>query len=254
MLCNCSNEKTQSRCIALRALPLTVCVIAFGLMPPVAHAEVTSLKVYLQGGQSNADGRAVMSGLPTNPVNLQLPQDDVSYCYKVEGGPFTLTALQPGPAEFGGGTYFGPEVTLGRKLADMLGTDTQRIAIIKYANGGTNLAVQWKAGGDATTDGDGAEYLVFQQTVTNGLAALAAEFPSAVISIEGMVWMQGENDCTSNYSPLYESNLTDFINDIRATYGSQLPFVIGRLPVGQTGLPSSFYPYLPVVRSAQTNK
>ena len=38
---------------------------------------ITRLRVYLLGGQSNADGRAVASGLPTTPVNLQQPQNDV---------------------------------------------------------------------------------------------------------------------------------------------------------------------------------
>ncbi len=110
------------------------------------------------------------------------------------------------------------------------------MAIIKYANGGTNLYVDWKAGGDATTNQDGPEYVTFQQTVTQGLAALAAAYPAATLRLEGMIWMQGESDVSNSYASEYQTNLTNFIADVRTTIGANLPFVVGRLSANQTSL------------------
>jgi len=207
---------------------------------------VTRLRIVLVGGQSNADGRAVISELPTNPVNLQLPQGDVDLFYKFEGGTAALTTLRPGLTET---SQFGPDIMLGRRLADLYKAETgTRVAIIRYANGGTNLNTQWKGGGDATTAGDGSEYVIFQQTVTQGLAALAAAYPSATRELQSMVWLQGESDAVSGLSNLYQANLTAFIADVRSTYGASLPFVIARLSSKQTALTTS---YLNEVRAAQ---
>jgi hypothetical protein len=211
-----------------------------------AQKPVTRLRIVLVAGQSNADGRAVVSELPTSPVNLQNPQYDVDLFYKIEGGTATLTTLRPGLTET---SQFGPDILLGRRLADLHRSETgTRVAIIKYANGGTNLNTQWKGGGDATTNGDGPEYLTFQQTVTQGLAALAAAHPRATPELQSIVWLQGESDSVAGQSNLYQANLTTFIADVRATYGASLPFVIARLSSKQTALATT---YLNEVRAAQ---
>jgi hypothetical protein len=209
---------------------------------------VTKIYVCLQGGQSNADGRADPAGLPTSPVNLQQPQSDVDFYYKIQGGSGTLTTLRPGLSET---SQFGPEITCGRVLADALILNvSNRVAIIKYANGGTSLYSNWIAGGDGTTSGDGPEYVVFQQTVTAGLAALAAMYPDAEIVILGMTWMQGESDTSSDAgSAAYYTNMTNFIADVRLTVAvPNMPFVIGRLSSGQTALGAT---NLQIVRDAQ---
>lgn len=197
------------------------------LLAPVA-AQADDILVYLQGGQSNADGRAPSSGLPTSPVNLQQPQDDVAFFRRVENTIHPLTTLRPGLSETGG---FGPEITFGRDMADYYaGSPNTSVAIIKYANGGTNLHTQWTSGGDATTTGDGAQYIRFQETVTAGMAAIAAANPGDNVTIAGMIWHQGESDAgSSSTAQAYQANLTAFIADVRATYGANLPFVIGEI-------------------------
>ncbi len=206
---------------------------------------VTKLRVVLMGGQSNTDGRAVPGSLPLSPVNLQATQTDVDFFQKAAAKPSSLGSLRPGLSET---SQFGPEITLGRRLADLWAGETgTHIALVKYAKGGTNLAVQWAAGGDATTTGDGPEYLTFQQTMTQGLAALAARYPGVTIEVQGMVWLQGESDAIAGYAPAYQENLTRFIADIRATY-PRLPFVVARLSSGQTNLAAT---YLNQVRAAQ---
>jgi hypothetical protein len=209
-------------------------------------APVTRLRIVLVAGQSNADGRAVVSELPTSPVNLQNPQNDVDLFYRFEGGTATLTTLRPGLTET---SQFGPDILLGRRLANLHRAETgTRVAIIRYANGGTNLNSQWKGGGDGSTTGDGPEYLTFQQTVTQGLAALAAAYPLATRELQSIVWLQGESDSVAGLSSLYQANLTTFIADVRATYGVSLPFVIARLSSKQTALATT---NLNEVRAAQ---
>ena len=198
---------------------------------------VTRVKVFLLGGQSNADGRGDAAGLPTTPVNLQEPQDDVDFYES------SLTTLRP----LGG--QFGPEITWGRGLADSLADGfTTRVAILKYAVGGTSLEVDWKAGGDGTTNGDGARYKTFQNTVTAGLAGLASAYPHATITVEGMLWVQGERDAKGGYGDNYQANLTAFVADVRATYGPGLLFMVSRLSSDQTNIPAL---PLATVRAAQ---
>ena len=198
--------------------------------PPVSDTE--RLLVLMLAGQSNADGRAAVFELPPD---LQSPQNDVDFYYMVEGQSPVLTTLRPGLSET---SQFGPEIRLGRRYADIYaGEEGTRVAIIKYANGGTNLHTQWKPGGDATTNGDGPEYVVFQNTATSGLAALAAAHPNATIELVAFVWMQGESDADNDAGAnAYQANLAAFISDVRATYGASLPFLISRLSAGQTAI------------------
>jgi hypothetical protein len=169
------------------------------------------LKVVLQGGQSNALGRAPTSGLSTTPVNLQLPQNDVVFYHGT-----TLTTLRPGTGR--SSTEFGPEVTFGRAIADA--APTVKYAIVKYAAGGTNLYNQWNPQ-------TGTVYETFRNTVTAGLAALHAA--GHTTEIVGMIWHQGENDALDGQNGTYDANLTNFIADIRQRYGANLPFVIGEI-------------------------
>jgi hypothetical protein len=145
----------------------------------------------------------------------------------------TLTALYAGASET---SQFGPELSFGRQMTDLLGCDSSTcVAIIKYANGATSLYSHWYGGGDGSPAGDGPEYIAFQQAVSDGMTALTAKHTNAVITIEGMIWMQGEYDAVEPHSTDYYANLKTFIADVRATYGARLPFVVGRLSSNQTG-------------------
>ena len=202
--------------------------------------QIERVRVFLVAGQSNAEGRAIPTNLPISPVNLQAPQEDVAFFTGIRG---PLRDLQPD-------NPFGPEITLGRRLADFSSGDgSSRIAIIKYADGGTDLENDWRGGGDATTTGDGPEYAILQRTVTSGLSSLSRAYPGAKVIVEGIVWVQGERDVRQGFHNNYEVNLTEFIADIRETYGDGLPFVVVRLSSGQTDLPLD---NLSVVRAAQT--
>lgn len=190
----------------------------------------TRIRVFLQGGQSNADGRAGATGQPSYP--------DIDFYYNVNhihdvGVVEKLTTLVPGASR---DRNLGPEITFGRRLADILGCDTNntRLAIIKHAEGGTSLYNNWQAGGNTTTNGDGDQYIIFQQTIANGMAALSNKYPNAEVTIEGMIWMQGETDADIGKGAEYFGNLTNFIADVRTTIQPDLPFIIGRLSNNQS--------------------
>lgn len=223
------------------ALDTTVAIQDDDILTVVTPPEPVPLKrirVVLLGGQSNAAGRGDSSGLPTSPVNLQAPQNDVDF---YNG---SLTALSPG-------SQFGPEITMGRTMTDIVGGSSgTRIAIIKYGVGGTSLVADWKAGGDETTSNDGPRYVTFQNRVTNGLAALASAYPGIPIELAGMLWVQGERDAKTGAENEYEANLTAFIEDVRLTYGADLPFIISRLSINQTNIAPG---PLEVVRAAQSS-
>ncbi len=139
---------------------------------PVAAATV---EVFLLGGQSNAVGRALSSGLPTE---LQQPQTDVDFYFRSTGTHTwedQLIDLKPGSSDGSQTNQFGPEITFGRDMADYYADvpDTS-VAIIKYAHGGTRLYDQWAAGPPP-----GPYYATFQDTVTDGMASSASIAPSA---------------------------------------------------------------------------
>jgi len=199
-----------------------VFLIGFLMVSCETSLATTPVKVFLLGGQSNMDGRASQGGLP---AALQNPQFDV-LLYTRTGTPGiggTLTFLQPGSFRTdGSGNLFGPEVTLGRTLADAL--PGENFALIKHALGGTDLENDW----DPST---GPTYAAFKNTVADGLTALAAA--GHTTEIAGMLWLQGERDVVVSdaFANAYEANLTAFIGDVRNEYGeafaaAALPFVI----------------------------
>ncbi|MCX6913598.1 MAG: autotransporter-associated beta strand repeat-containing protein [Verrucomicrobia bacterium] len=218
-----SNLGTNSASFSLNtaASPKTVTVTVNGSSLPPATNSLQLIKVYLQGGQSNADGRALTNGLP---ASLFQPQADVPFYYYLTGGAAngdgtlgTLTTLRPGCSATGS-TTFGPELSFGRTLANHIALTNQvpasavLVAIVKYAHGGTSLASNWKANGNSTTNGDGPDYLIFQKVINDGPATSAA----------------------------YGTNLMRFINDLRLTYatnqpcGTNLPFFLSRISTNQT--------------------
>jgi iduronate 2-sulfatase len=193
--------------------------------------------VYLIAGQSNADGRALSVELPSDQRS---PQAEIPFYYRrypeKEG---VYTVLQPGSAgaPTPPGSAFGPEVSFGYTLAKWIAQKggADRIAIVKFARGGSSLAADWHGGGTATREGDALWYGVFQDTVSEGLAALRADsaLKTGPLKVAGVIWVQGESDI--NEGPdRYAQNLETFIRDIRLTYGADLPFFFSKLSVNQT--------------------
>lgn len=195
------------------------------------------IRVLLLAGQSNAVGYAPAATL--SPALLS-PQTDVLLYSQVDGQQANadgslgaLRTLHAGASAIVGN--FGPELTLGQQLSPLLrATPETQLAIIKYAKNGSSLSTDWKGGGTGATTGDGVVYQTFQQVVNTGLAKLAATYPTSVIRLDGIVWVQGEQDTnTVSNATAYGSRLTTFIADLRATYGATLPFFFSQLSAQQ---------------------
>ena len=199
------------------------------LSPPPPPGPV---KVFLLGGQSNMLGGSTDEN--DLPVGLQGEQTDVLFYHN---GLSALGNLQPGSGSTA--IAFGPEITFGRTVADTYANDS--FALIKYAKGGTDLENDW----DPAT---GAEYTTFREVVTQGLAKLTEA--GHEVEIVGMLWTQGERDAKQGFEAAYETNLTNFIADIRSRYGADLPFFISQLSSQQTDIPAA---PLAQVRQAQAN-
>ncbi|QDU56694.1 sialate O-acetylesterase [Aeoliella mucimassa] len=256
------------RAIAIATMVMAISVAAIDL------SVAERIHVFLVGGQSNADGRAPISGLP---AELQGQQLDVPFYWgeaaangvtNTDDIELNYAFLRPGSSRTGG---FGPEVTFGRAMADYYAARGEKVALIKHAQGGTTLSSDWLAGGNGTTTDDGGVYQVFQYVVATGFAEIQNGLPGQdtgpaprlvapsllaaesaeeqiEISLDGMIWMQGESDAVADASLAYEDNLRDFISDVRTTYGADLPIVIGQLSSNQTSLNST---YREQIRAAQ---
>jgi beta-glucanase (GH16 family) len=114
------------------------------------------------------------------------------------------------------GRRFGPELAFGHEVQSYLG---RSIALIKYARGSIPLSSLestqqnglWKD--FDPTDSRANHYDTITNTLQNAIDALST---NTILSIRGLLWMQGEGDATATLAPLYETNLTEFVSVIRA--------------------------------------
>ncbi len=199
------------------------------------------VSVYLLGGQSNMAGETSnASFLAGTPQGNPLPAVQIW-----QPGFNSFVDLRPGfQNNFGVSTGFGAEIGFGHTLEAARASgqlDNEEIYLVKYAIGATTLAVDWNV------DGTGNRYDDFTQWVGGALANLASA--GLDYTIEGMLWMQGENDAiNAAYAASYQSNLTNLIADVRSRYGANMDFVIGRL---HEELAPFYYTEANVVRTAQ---
>jgi len=109
--------------------------------------ESNPVRVFLQAGQSGCVGQADPSLLQADNAtypDLVGPQDGVwlASFYGGQpgaGGEFSIRPMNAGESM---GGKMGPEISIGRRIADASDNETP-ILIIKYCVGGTNLRTQW---------------------------------------------------------------------------------------------------------------
>jgi hypothetical protein len=141
---------------------------------------------------------------------------------------------------------FGPELSFGYRLRQLFPND--EIYLVKYAIGGTNLANQWNPYGTAD------KFNMFEARTRAALANLVAQGKAP--EIEGMIWLQGEDDSTvASYAASYALNLKNLIEKVRTDFsaydGSNMKFVLGRITtMGAYWAPMST---VSTVRDAQIN-
>ncbi|MCX6930651.1 MAG: hypothetical protein NT154_46710, partial [Verrucomicrobia bacterium] len=237
--------------------------------PPLSSSLLhRKLYVILLGGQSNAVGWGYRQYLLDTGDLLAEPQPDVLFYHYALSSPFfpnTLTNLQSGSGQYrydapSAGkvlqypaltnapiSRFGPELSMGRVIRDRIKIPNSKVAVIKYAFQGSSLYQDWLPDGTANSATDGPLYQMFQTTVRGGLAALTNQYPDYEIEILGMGWVQGEADATVlSAANSYRTNLTKFVADVRATFGTNLVFALSKLSPNQ-----NIGAYYTTVRTAQ---
>ncbi|WP_437728319.1 sialate O-acetylesterase [Sorangium sp. So ce861] len=226
-----------------------VAVAAFAISLS-ASAVAQPVKVFVLAGQSNMVGFGVGNALP---AELQ-SQPDIWYDHHNpdarEGGPYAeATSDDWGPLEpKGEARRYGPEITFGHAMAAAY--PAHRIAIVKMAQGGTNLVDHWGRGlapdpevlyksqlyhallgklDSATYAGERALRYPGEPTrLDNALARLESEGHD--VEIAGLLWMQGENEAGWSAAFNYGDTLRGFIAAIREDLGVPgLPVVLGRI-------------------------
>jgi len=169
----------------------------------------------------------------TNPLvdaggNWRVRNDVNVYAYDENfGSPIIETGGHtPG---FGRGNWNGPEYGFGQVMGNAMDQD---VLIIKIARGGTTLAGDWRSPSAVANRGgtEGAFWGIMNSQVDSVLTNLDTHFPEYAgrsYVIAGFGWHQGWND-GGNAAMVaeYEANMADFIRDVKARYGADLPFVI----------------------------
>jgi len=232
--------------IVLFAVSSGSCSARAGSASPDQGAKVY---VLLFGGQSNALGWGYQQYLEDTKDPLAKPQEDVEMFYDIPGPGMlpegTLLPLQSGnsntnvkplPNCYPALTVapisrFGPELSFARTVRDRLPDPDAKLAVIKFAMGGSSLWKQecWLPDGTADSASDGKLYRIFQDVAKRGIAALKAKYPDRTVEVMGMGWVQGESDALDGKGAEYQKHLTDFIADVRATFGADLPFVLAKI-------------------------
>ena len=117
-------------------------------------------------------------------------------------------------------------VNLAESFADVYSREKDvEVGIIPCADGGTSLD-QWQAGG-----------LLFDH------ACYMAELASRTSTIAGVLWHQGESDCSEERYPLYEKKLISILEEFRKRLNLyDVPFLLGGL--GDYLKENSFLDYL----------
>ncbi|MBC6402379.1 MAG: hypothetical protein GDA39_07160 [Hyphomonadaceae bacterium] len=205
-------------------------------------------QVYFLGGQSNMDGYGYVSGLPNAWAKTQ---HDIPIFHgktvedgKSGGGVGLWSPLVPGHG-FGFDTdgvqnkysdRFGPEITFALTMAET--SPDNRVALIKFARGGTGLVDGVSAYGSWDPDYASGNR---RNQYDNALTSIAIAMQTRDIDGDGredrlipagIVWMQGEADAFDNLPAAthYADNLKRLMDLLRAALRADgLPVVIGQI-------------------------
>ena len=235
----------------------------------VASQEANTYKLYYLGGQSNMEGfgytKELAEAMATVSEDVMIFTGQMALDNKTHGGVGVWQPLQPG---FGTGfktdgtsiklsDRFGPELLFGQtRAAAAAGT---RIAIIKYALGGSGLAKGVGYGNWHPDFDEGAglnQYDHALKTLRNAFAATDIDgdgVPDRLVP-SGIVWMQGEADAFDSQAAAdeYGANLERLMGLLRAALRvDDLPVVIGKITDSGMSEDGSVMDYIGTVQRAQ---
>lgn len=243
---------------------LAVIVLLCFLVP----AHTAEYKLYYLGGQSNMHGHGFVNELPDDTAvrsdRVRIFMGNPALDEKVDGGLGVWASLEPG---FGTGfqsdgktntlgPLFGPELAFGQALEKE--RPGERIAIVKYALGGTGLGRDigygdWDvdfAAGNRINQYDHALASIRNATAQ---ADIDGDGEPDQLVPAGIVWMQGETDAGDLESAQhYQANLKRMMNLLRAALRvDDLPVVIGKITDSGRAEDGSMMDYIGIVQAAQ---
>jgi len=188
-----------------------------------------SYDVYLLAGQSNMDGRGLVSKL--SEEQKKPVQQAIIFYRSVPRTSKGWQKLAPGfsvPPRYKGelpSRTFGPEIGFARAM--LQAQPGRKLALIKGSKGGTSLRADWKPGIKGDKESQGPRYRDFVETIRMATRQLQQRGDS--FSIRGLLWHQGESDSKSSTS-LYRRRLNELISRIREDIAvPDLPVVVGEV-------------------------
>ena len=166
------------------------------------------IDLYVLAGQSNMYGHCGDASM--------YPRDTDGLDRKVLLYNQEWTAMQPQSGRFPKG-HFGPEVTFARELARL----GDKVAIFKYSQGSTSLALDWLA------PGEGGMYDRMLAELSKANKQLQERGHQPVI--RALIWIQGESDAqTAEMASAYKARLARMIDHFRTFVGNDaLPIILG---------------------------
>ncbi|MFH1742032.1 MAG: sialate O-acetylesterase [bacterium] len=181
----------------------------------VLGIQAKPLKAFILSGQSNMVGHGPVDDLSEE---LRAPYENVRFFLNNRWGP-----LKPN------GGAIGPEISFGRAIAEAW--PDEKIALIKYAYGGTSLFAwdpYWMREDTKWTRNE--NYGSLYQKLMREIAEAYGQEEND-IEIAGMLWMQGETDAMFQVpGENYYVNFRELIETIRCDLGTpNLPFIFGRI-------------------------
>ncbi|MFG0263916.1 MAG: sulfatase-like hydrolase/transferase [Rhodopirellula sp. JB055] len=208
----------------IRGVVLACTLIAFHA---VSAAE--EYDVYLLAGQSNMDGRGLVSKLTEE--QQQAFDDAIIFYRNLPHSSEGWQPLAPGfsmPPGYKGelpSPKFGPEIGFARSM--LQANPDRKLALIKGSKGGSSLRVDWNPGVQWDPSSQGQRYRDFIETIRMATKELVQR--GDTFAIRGLLWHQGESDSKSS-TEVYQRRLEELIDRIREDVGvPELPVVVGEV-------------------------
>jgi hypothetical protein len=246
-------------------------LIALALFCAINTAHSAEYLTFYLGGQSNMDGYGYVDQLP---AELQTEQDVMIFhgngvfANQLNGGVGKWAKLKPGHGvgfksdgitKLISNRYsnrFGPELSFAKTISQHF--TGKKIAIIKYAVGGTGLHLN--TGYDNWSpdfiEGNGQnQYDYVLNTFNNALSVsdIDGDGEADTLIPAGIIWMQGEADANASKAAAnaYLANLTRLMGLLRTAFGKEdIPVIIGKITDSQAST-TPLMPFIKQVHLAQ---
>ena len=243
---------------AARFLGLATSLLLATALPTTAQVGTNPVKIFILAGESNMHGKGTVSPATTPGTLDYIVANDPTgkYQFLKSGGSYVVRtdvgirglvysgAPNPGnlTTGYGGNAagLIGPELGFGHRIGDAY---ENQVLIVKCGVDGTTLAHSFCPPSSRVGDPEpvvstdkGFYYKEIIRLVNEAKASLGSNW-----EIAGLGWHQGWNDrVTPAYSAAYQTNMANFINDIRNDLAApNMPFVIAT--AGMDGSPALGY-------------